>query len=370
MESPILRFPLYAKFAFILLIISIIMSLLYIGQNILIPLLLALLFAILLIPVVVLFNKKLRLPHVFAVLLSVTLFVIFIVSIVMFVTWQVSYITDDWIKIKNNFSIHFQHIQQWIVENYNISYSKQQNYINEVTDGAFKGNREFMGSTLNSFTSTLLNLVLIPIYTFLILLYRAQFKDFLFKIFSQKNELALVSVLKEVKVVVQSYILGLLIEMSIVGTLTTTGFIILGVPYALLLGVITAILNLIPYIGILAAGIIAILATLGNSTDVSMILGIIATNTVVQLIDNNIVVPKIVGHKVHINALATMVGVIVGGAAWGIPGMVLSIPLIAIFKVICDHIDDLKPWGYLLGNVTPTYRKSIGNKQKTYPAKQ
>ncbi|MCE9539036.1 MAG: AI-2E family transporter, partial [Bacteroidetes bacterium] len=160
-----------------------------------------------------------------------------------------------------------------------------------------------------------------------------------------------------VKTVVQRYIIGLLIEMGIVGILTTVGLMIMGVQYAVLLGAITAILNLVPYIGILAAGIISIIATLGNSTDVSLMLGIIITNVVVQLIDNNVVATNIVGNNVRINALATMVGVIAGGAMWGIPGMILSIPLIAIIKVIFDHIEPLKPWGFLLGSNTPVATK-------------
>lgn len=209
---------------------------------------------------------------------------------------------------------------------------------------------ELIGDTLNSFTGTLLNMVLIPIYTFLMLLYRELFIQFLSKIVHKKNEHTLAEILTQVKTVVQRYIVGLLIEMGIVGILTTVGLMILGVQYAVLLGAITAILNLVPYIGILAAGIISIVATLGNSTDISLMLGIIITNAVVQLIDNNVVAPNIVGNNVRINALATMVGVIAGGVIWGIPGMILSIPLTAIIKVIFDHIEPLKPWGFLLGN--------------------
>lgn len=166
-----------------------------------------------------------------------------------------------------------------------------------------------------------------------------------------KNEDILIDVLSEIKTVVKGYIIGLFIEMGIVGTLTTTGFLLLGIHYAILLGVITAVLNLIPYIGILVAGLIAIFATLGNSTDVYLIIGIIIVNSVVQLIDNNIIVPKVVGNKVSINALVTMVGVIIGGTLWGIPGMILSIPITAIIKIIFDRIESLKPWGALLGNM-------------------
>lgn len=354
MKAPTIVFPLFAKFAFILLSLSIITVTLYCGQSILIPLVLALLFAILLRPVEVFLNEKFIFPRVIASLTSVILAIIFLIAIIAFISWQVSDITDDWNKIKYNFSIHYEHLQHWISERYHVSYNKQQNYINQVAQGTLSGNSEFIGNTLNSFTGTLLNIVLIPIYTFLMLLYRELFIQFLSKIVHKKNEQILANILTQIKTVVQHYIVGLLIQMGIVGILTTIGLMILGVQYAVLLGAITAILNLVPYIGILAAGIISIIATLGNSTDISLMLGIIITNVVVQLIDNNVVAPNIVGNNVRINALATMVGVIAGGVIWGIPGMILSIPLTAILKVIFDHIEPLQPWGFLLGNNTPT----------------
>ncbi len=353
MKTPSLNFPVYAKLAFILLSLSLIIAIFYLGQSILIPLVLALLFAILLRPVEFFLNKKFKFPRVIAALTSVILAIIIITAIILFISWQVSDITDDWVKIKYNFSIHYERLQHWIRQRYHVSYNKQQSYINQVAQGTLSGDSELIGNTLNSFTGTLLNMVLIPIYTFLMLLYRELFIQFLSKIVHKKNEHTLAEILTQVKTVVQRYIVGLLIEMGIVGILTTVGLMILGVQYAVLLGAITAILNLVPYIGILAAGIISIVATLGNSTDVSLMLGIIITNVVVQLIDNNVVAPNIVGNNVRINALATMVGVIAGGVIWGIPGMILSIPLIAIIKVVFDHIEPLKPWGFLLGNNTP-----------------
>ncbi len=353
MENTTVKFPHYARLAFILLSLSIIIVALYIGQNILIPLLLALLFAILLRPMVSFLNKKLRFPHVIAALISVILFVIFIAAIVSFISWQVSDITDDWTKIKHNLAIHFEHIQHWVKQKFHVSYRKQENYIQKVTTETLRGDSELMGNTISSFTDIILNVMLIPIFTFLILLYRNLFIKFLYKIVSQKNQNSLSEIMLQIKVVVQSYIVGLFIEMGVVGILTTGGLMILGVEYAVLLGVLTAILNLIPYIGILVAAFISILATLVNSTEISVILGVIVLNVVVQFIDNNILVPKIVGNKVRINALASMLGVIIGGSIAGIAGMFLAIPLIAILKVIFDHVKTLSPWGYLMGDDLP-----------------
>jgi len=73
----------------------------------------------------------------------------------------------------------------------------------------------------------------------------------------------------------------------------------------------------------------------------------------IQIIDNDYIVPKIVASRVKLNALFSIIIVLVGNALWGIPGMFLSIPLLAIVKVIFDHIDSLKPWGFLLGDTMP-----------------
>lgn len=354
MGSPtVIKFPSYAKLAFVLISLIIIFTIIYLGQNVLVPLVLSLLFAILLRPVAAFLNRKLRFPHVIAVLVSVILLVILVAGIVLLVSWQIADMTEDWNKIKTNLSNHFHHAQQWVKTKLNISYIKQKNYLEHIKQETLKSDSQIMGDTLNSFTGTLLSIVLIPVYTFLILLYRTLFVKFLYEIVAKKNWPALQDILCQVRNVVQSYLVGLMTEMALVATMTTIGFMIIGIEYAMLLGLITGILNLIPYIGILMAGLISILATLGSSGEISLIIGIIVTNSIVQLIDNNFIVPKIVGNKVQINALVTMVGVIAGGTIAGVPGMILSIPLIAIMKVIFDHAAPLKPYGMLMGNSVP-----------------
>ncbi|HEX8575984.1 MAG TPA: AI-2E family transporter, partial [Flavobacterium sp.] len=208
-----------------------------------------------------------------------------------------------------------------------------------------------------SFTDTLLNLILFQIYLFLVLLYRNHFMMFLIRLFKKDGESKLHDIIINIKVAIKSYIMGLIIQMVTVSVLTTIGFMIIGIEYAILLGVITGILNLIPYVGIMFAGILSMIASLSASTDISIVLGVIIVIAVVQLIDNNILVPIIVSSKVQINALVSIVGIIIGGAIAGVSGMFLAIPLIAIVKVIFDRIDNLEPWGYLLGDDIPkTYQ--------------
>ncbi len=345
-----LKLPFYAKLAFSLLSLIAIFAILYYGQAILIPVMIATLFAILLGPVNNFFKSKLRMPHVIAVSVTVAIFMLLFIGIIFFISWQISDMMNDWGKIKSNVNIHLANLQSMVKENFNLSEVEQKEMIDKAANGS---GTEIVGSTLLSVTDTLLNFVLLPIYTFLILLYKTHFIKFLGKLFKPADHPKVQEILAHVRISVQSYVGGLFIEMVIVSVMTTIGFMIIGIEYAFLLGVITGLLNLIPYIGILIAGILSMAASLTGSPDLSIIIGVIVVNVVVQFIDNNFLVPMIVSSKVEINALVSIVGIITGGAIGGVAGMFLAIPIIAILKVIFDRIDELKAWGYLMGDDLP-----------------
>jgi predicted PurR-regulated permease PerM len=351
--NDMLKLPFYAKLSFTLLSLLSIFTVLYIGQNIIIPILLSLLFAILLRPIAHFFKSKLHFPHVISVIFTVFLFIFIVIGVLTFISWQISDIANDWDKIKTNLTIHFNNIQEIVRVNFNLSKTEQQKLIDDAAKSSLKTGKSIVGSTLMSFTDTLLNLTLIPIYTFLLLLYRTHFIKFLSKLFKPENNEKLQTILYQVKISIQSYIIGLIIQMIAVSTLTTIGFMIIGVKYAIVLGIITGLLNLIPYIGILFAGLLSIIATLTGSPDLSLIVGVIIVIVIVQIIDNNLLVTLIVSSKVKINAFASIVGIIIGGAIAGFAGMFLAIPMIAILKVIFDRIEPLEPWGYLMGDDLP-----------------
>ena len=157
----------------------------------------------------------------------------------------------------------------------------------------------------------------------------------------------------ETESIIKSYLIGLLIQITYITILLGGALLLFGIKHALLIGVIFAILNLIPYVGALFGNIIGVLLTLTASQELGPILTVLITIAVVQFLDNNILMPKIVGSKVKINALASIVGVIVGGSIGGVAGMFLSLPTIAVLKIIFDRTDHLKQWGVLLGDDIP-----------------
>lgn len=326
---------------------------LYMGKSVLIPILLAFLFAVLLFPIVHFLNSKLRFPNGLSSTVAVILFVALILGILAFISYEISDIANDFAEIRKNINIFIINIQRFIRANFHVSIWEQRKYIEDVTQDSVKKGKETIGTTIVSITNSILDLALIPIYTFLILLYRTHFILFLAKLFRKEYHAKLREILTQIKGAVQSYISGLIFEMIAVSALTSIGLYFIGVKYAILLGIITGILNLIPYIGILVAGILTILSSLTGSPEVSLILGVIIVNLVVQLIDNNILVPMIINTKVQINAFVSIVGIIIGGQIAGIAGMFLAIPILAILKIVFDRIESAEPWGYLMGDNLP-----------------
>ena len=158
--------------------------------------------------------------------------------------------------------------------------------------------------------------------------------------------------LNSIKRIIKNYLVGLMIETGIITLLYFVSLLLLGIDYAILLAVISALVNIIPYIGGLIGVIFPVVIALSTKSPYYALL-VIITYAVVQEVDNHYIRPKIVGSKVKINALISVIAVIAGEDLWGMSGMILSIPMVAIAKVIFDHVKPLKPLGNLLGDKMP-----------------
>ncbi len=350
MQANYIKFPFYARLTIILFALALIVGFIYFGRQIFVPFFLSLLFAILLRPVAVFLNTKLRRPYVRSVLIAVLILIVGFIALFGFFSYQASQLTEDWKQIVKNLTDYYHQVQDWVRERFNISYSKQEKYVEEVSKGSSDVKGQIAGQTLAVFKDALVVLVLAPVYIFLLLLYKDHIKNFLYRLVPDKKQEQLGDILQNIKHVIQRYLIGLLFEMGIVATLMTVGLMIVGAKYALLLGLIAAILNLIPYIGVTFAALLAMFVTLADGSGIGKVIGVMIVSIVVQLIDNNFLVPKIVGSKVRINALVAIFVVVVGGTLAGVAGMFLSLPLTAIIKVIFDRVDGLNEWGFLMGD--------------------
>ncbi|GAB3329103.1 AI-2E family transporter [Larkinella ripae] len=341
--------PFYHRLSHTLLALGLLMAAFYLGQDIIVPFAMAGLLAVLLRPVEAWMIRK-GVPKTVAISLALLLAIVVLVGLTMMISMQLANFTDDWPKLKKNLNDFYNDARRWIRQEYNLSYSQQEQYLKKAqaqTMDTLQGS-----GTLGVITGPLGTLLILPIYIFLLLYYRAMLIQFIIRSFADQQAERVREVLGEIRSVIQSYVVGLVTETACVAVLNSAGLLILGVQYAVLLGVIAAIMNLIPYIGGLVATALAVGVTFVNHPEPATLAGVVAVFLVVQFIDNNFLVPVIIGSKVRINALVSIVGVLLGGALAGVSGMFLSIPIIAILKVIFDRVEGMEQWGILLGDQT------------------
>jgi len=341
--------PFYQKFGFILISLAIICVALIYGQSIILPILFSILLANILLPLTRYLSGK-GFPKTPSIVVPLLLSMIVGIGIIYFLSSQIMNFIDDVPALKERINEVSHSIQVWFRKSTSITITKQNQYLHDRVIDLKENAPGLVGITLDSITGILAYMVLMPLYTFLILYYKSNIKTFLISAFKNGSEQKVQEVLTESTTVAQQYMTGLMIETTLVFTLNTIGFLILGIKYAVFLALFASLLNLIPYVGILIANLICILITLITSDQISHAVWVGVILALVQLWDNNFGMPLIVGNKVRINALVTIIGVLVGGTLCGIPGMFLAIPGLAVLKVIFDKVPELQPWGTLLGD--------------------
>lgn len=349
--------PFYVKCAQVVMGLSILFYVIHIGREILAPLLFSILLAILLNPVCNYLQRK-GLNRVISIVLAMLAAFIVLAALVFFIGSQIASFKDSLPEIKTKFTQIFEQFVGWISDKFNVDTKQIKGWINDTKEQQMNNGASGIGTAMGSITGFVLGFVIIPVYVFLLLFYKPMLIEFLHRIFPRSQEEKVEDVLGKTKVLIQSYLVGLMIEASIIATLDSIGLLLIGVEHAILFGIIAAFLNLIPYIGGLIATALpaAMSLTSDNPNKVFLVIGLFAF---VQLLDNNFLIPKIVASKVKVNALVSIFMVIVGGALWGIPGMFFAIPVTAIVKVIFDSVDQLKPLGYVLGDDMPPVGKSL-----------
>ena len=350
--------PFYVKLALILFILIALCFIAIEIKEVLSPLIFALLFSVALLPLVNFFEKRARFPGGMAAGISVILLVLVLFSLFYFLGSQLSRLAEDWPQFQSQMDVTIKNIQEWIDAKLNIGIREQMKYVNKATTQVINSSSSVIGTTVASISSILFFIVLTMIYTFFLIFYRHHLLKFLIAVCKEENSVTVYDIAQQVQYIVRKYILGLLLEMLIVSTVLCIAFLILGVKYAVLLGIMTGILNVIPYIGIFTSLLLGTFITFATGATATKVLLVAIVYVCVHLVDSNVLLPLIVGSKVRINALITVLGVIGGEMTWGIAGMFLSIPVIAITKIIFDRVDTLQPWGLLLGDEKQAKPKS------------
>lgn len=317
-------------------------QILVLTRTILIPVILALLLAIILYPVQNLLESKWKLPKGISALLSTFLFIFFLSGVVFFIAGEASAFSTDINLLAKKFSGTGNSI------NPGTGNLQLNVFLSKSINSLFGFFSTLISRVLVSTVSTLITTVLTVVFTFFFLFYRTFFYSKLTEFLGNNNTTQFTNSLHAIRNLIRHFITGILIEILIVAVLNATLLSIFGIKHGIMLGVLAALLNVIPYVGIYSATLLAVLVSYGNSGPASALTTAIIFLSV-HTIDANFIMPRIIGSQVKLNSFVALLSVLLWGIIWGVPGLFLAIPVSAIAKIIFEHIDSLKPFAALMG---------------------
>ena len=353
------KVPFVIRLACVLVSIIALVYISVIGKSILVPLVMGFLVAMLLLPLSNFMERRLKFPRILSSLVSPILFTLAVLGVFYFIGTQMAQFKEDLPEFKAQMEQLFHEAQVFVYDRFGVSEEEQLQYISKNAEEALKKGSGVLGTAVTSITSMLAAATFVFLSIFFFLLYRSHLVKFIIWCFPPDDQTKVKEVVSEIQSIVKQYILGLLIQVVAVSTLMFIAYSIIGIKYAILFAVLCGILNLIPYIGIFTATVLAAVVTLATGEPIQALWVIIAV-IVVNSIDGNIITPKIIGSKVSLNSFVVLFGIVIAESIWGIAGMFLAIPILAIFKIIFDNVDGLRPYGFVLGEdnaPTPLFEK-------------
>jgi AI-2 transport protein TqsA len=230
----------------------------------------------------------------------------------------------------------------------NITKDIQIAWIQEKIKEAAEYGPELMLGLFSTTGTFLAMFALVPLYVFFLTYFREKYIKFIVLV-AKENHKNVLEIIKKTSRVSVKYLKGLMIDVLILSVLGSIGYLLLGIKHAILFGVLAALLNIIPYVGVLVGSLLPIMMAIITKDEIGYAIGALGVAATVQFIDNNFISPYVIGSSVSINPLTAMIVLLVGAMMWGVAGMILSMPLAGMMKVIFDNIEPLKPLGYLIG---------------------
>jgi predicted PurR-regulated permease PerM len=360
MNTQTLKLPFYCKVTFLLAGIYFFFYILYIGQQIIVPIACSFLISILLTPLVNILERK-GINRLLAITTAVLLAFLFTAAMVYFIISQWGLFESAMPAMTQKLNILKDQSVQWISTHFNISIQRIDAWFAKARTNIIDNGNGIIGKTIITVSGFLITVFVIPVYVFMILYYEPLLLLFVKKLFNKAHHEKLENVMILTKKIIQSYLVGLLIEAVIISAMNATALLVIGIDYAILIGIVGALLNMIPFIGGIIAVAIPMTIALVTKDGIYYSVLVLLSYLLIQFIDNHYITPKIVASKVKINALVALMVVFIGNALWGIPGMFLAIPVTGILKVIFSYIEPLKPFSFLLGDEMPQSGRYIFN---------
>lgn len=320
------------------------------SKGFLAPLLTAIILSLVVLPLSRWVEKK-GMKRSWASLLNTIFLFIISIGFLALVSFQIKSFVDDWSKIKENMQPKIEQLKSFVfehtpLETSDLQQSKSGNGIPMLGAGEKQGQKAltFFNKVIGFFGTYLLTFI----YIFFVLNYRHRFKEFLMRLFSDDKKQKVKDVIEKSATVTQQYLVGKLILMGILAVLYSIGLGISGVNNFILVSLIAALLTLIPYIGNIIGFGLAMAFGYLTSGDTTVLIGIILTFSIAQFVESYILEPYVVGDKVDLHPFLVILAVVLGNALWGVIGMILAIPILAIITTIFLHVPALHPFGFLL----------------------
>ncbi|KPL13956.1 MAG: hypothetical protein AMS26_12505 [Bacteroides sp. SM23_62] len=342
------RLPSAQKFSFFLLSIILVFYVLIAAKMFLYPLALGVLFAYLLYPLANFLEKK-KFPRILAILISIILLLTVITFTAFFVYRKLGVFVGDFPAFRVKAINRIDELERTISDLFGMADLKLTDFLRSRVSGMFDAGSNVFNKAFTATTGTLFRLGILPVFIFMFLYYRTKFAWFIMKIVPREKQLLTLNVLREASKVASRYMGGIFTVVFVLWIINSLGLYLAGIRYAITLGVIAALFNFIPYFGTIIGYSIPFVFALLTGDSAQPAFKVLLVFLIVQFTENNILTPNIVGNYVKINPFMIILGVIAGGMVWGLPGMFVVIPFLAILRIISEHIPALHPYVYLLG---------------------
>lgn len=325
-----------------------IVTILWVGKPFLVPLAYALVIALVLFPFCRYFQER-GAGRVLSILLPILMLSALFAGLVVLFSYEMVILAGKWPLIQHQIEPFLDRVQHQLESDLGWTTEKQVAWAKEQLAALGQNAGTLIKHTFSTAAMALFNLIIIPIYVALILLYREKLAAFVIAVSPAHYRDRLPGVIRDTVSIFSRFIRGMVLVYLIVGLLNTLGLWLLGVETPLTYGMITAVMTIIPYFGIIISGAIPIVVTWVETSSLWQPVGILVVFTVVQYLEANLIFPMVVGRFVDLNTLAAIVAILLGGMIWGLAGMILFLPMFGVFRLIASHFPELKPWEELLG---------------------
>ncbi|NJN24939.1 MAG: AI-2E family transporter [Cyclobacteriaceae bacterium] len=318
-------------------------------RNFLYPIFFGILFAYLLYPIAKVFDK-LSVPRIPGILLTVLVGIVIVYGSILFIYSQLRFLLKDLPALENQAVKNIDAFFTQVESQFGTVSEAQQSNLKKSVSHLFQTSTDNLDFLLTATVQTVFTVFIMPVYVFFLLYYRNKYRTFILMILPEKGHEKTDQIIREISIVMKKYMGGVFIVVLILCFLNSLGLYIIGVKYWLLLGLIAAIFNFIPYFGTIIGFSFPLAMALLTGNGPGTAVGVLILFIIIQFTENNILTPNITGGQVRVNPFFIILGVLIGGIVWGIPGMFIVVPILATIRIICEKIESLKPWAFLIGN--------------------